>query len=226
MNNTAGNEELVERFLNSDWAFGLTQRGGLRRRRILVLAVGIAVAAWVGTAGADPQSTAKGGKENPLGAAHPEKTMAKGEGMGHSHERCELHGGKVTMTAGVYALPDMVKAEALKAGMLNRGETLKLRELDYVAASLPDIARPDAPKLTVAIAPDTPVPPLTRTIAAPTWISARCLLSTISRGVAITFVSFVSCKASTNISRDAYGRCSKGIGSMPPAVNTALHRWS
>jgi hypothetical protein len=46
MNKSGGDLEILERFLNSDWAFGLTQKGGLRRRRILILLAGFAWGAW------------------------------------------------------------------------------------------------------------------------------------------------------------------------------------
>lgn len=61
--------------------------------RTLSIVLGIAVGLWAGTAvaGEDPHG---GGMD-----AHSSSGAAqKGEGAGHSHERCELHGGQVTMT--------------------------------------------------------------------------------------------------------------------------------
>ncbi len=60
-----------------------------RSSRTLALIVLLAFGAWAGFALASG-SPAKDGEAHP-GAGHA-------EGAGHSHERCELHGGSVTMT--------------------------------------------------------------------------------------------------------------------------------
>ena len=63
----------------------------------MVLAAGLALAAWVGGSTAQAHE-APGSK---TGAVHQEAAAAGGEQMaGHSHEKCERHGGEVTMTKG------------------------------------------------------------------------------------------------------------------------------
>lgn len=64
--------------------------------RILILALGIPVALWtsVGRAGAHEHSGDMTGHSN---AQHTGDAQM-GEQAGHSHERCELHSGRVTMT--------------------------------------------------------------------------------------------------------------------------------
>lgn len=79
------------------------------RYQVLTLALGIAVALGMGVANAGPQAKSGGtaGTEKQSDMQHQQGAMKgamneemKGHGMGHSHEQCELHGGKVTMTQG------------------------------------------------------------------------------------------------------------------------------
>ncbi len=60
--------------------------------RVLALAAGVAVATWAGISLA-------GGGDHPHATPHATSSgPTQGETAGHSHEKCELHGGQVTMT--------------------------------------------------------------------------------------------------------------------------------